>query len=61
MQCDADVQFDVLAALFPILSPSSSQQTASFDHQQRHSLLNGRLETVLILEEKKPKSVEMDT
>jgi hypothetical protein len=47
--------------LFPILSPSSGQQTASFDQQQRHSLLNGRLETVSILEEKKPKSLEMDT
>jgi hypothetical protein len=43
------------------LSPNSGQQTASFDQQQRHSLLNGRLETVLILEEKKPKSLEMDT
>ncbi|KAH8963209.1 hypothetical protein BDL97_05G140500 [Sphagnum fallax] len=62
---DADriniLQLCVKWPLFPILSPSSGQQTASFDQQQRHSLLNGRLETVLILEEKKPKSVEMDT
>jgi hypothetical protein len=43
------------------LSPSSGQQTASFDQQQRHLLLNGRLETVSILEEKKSKSLEMDT
>ncbi|KAH8945551.1 hypothetical protein BDL97_12G045800 [Sphagnum fallax] len=62
---DADriniLQLCVKWPLFPILSPSSGQQTTSFDQQQRHSLLNGRLETVLILEEKKPKSVEMDT
>ncbi len=55
------LQLCVKWPLFPILSPSSGQQTTSFDQQQRHSLLTGRLETVLILEEKKPKSVEMDT
>lgn len=49
------LQLCVKWPLFPILSPSSGQQTTSFDQQQRHSLLNGRLETVLILEEKKPK------
>jgi len=54
-------QLCVTWPLFPILSPSSGQQTASFDQQQRHLLLNGRLETVSILEEKKSKSLEMDT